>query len=93
MNYYCRCSIKFNLFFPAQNLDPQKSCKCQNYLTCAWAKTLVNQIAALPKENPQKGVLGQQFRAQVCNKAQHDTWCCRNGEPATEAELKLLSGK
>ena len=66
-------------------------CKCQLYSTCAWSKQLINQITVLEKTDPKRRAYSQQFRSQVCNTAHRDVWCCRDGEAATEEELKKLN--
>ena len=78
-------------FFPADNVDQENDCICQPFSTCAWSKHLVDQISVLPETHPVRKSLSQQFRAQICNTANRKVWCCRNGEFATEAELKQLT--
>ena len=80
------------LLFPANDLKTETpDCKCQLYSTCAWSKQLINQITVLEKTDPKRRAYSQQFRSQVCNTAHRDIWCCRDGEAATEEELKKLN--
>ena len=80
-------------------MEQQNTCKCQLFSTCAWSNRLADQITVLPDTNPIRQKLSQEFQVQICNTANHYVWCCRNGEAATEAELKkfllieIFSGK
>lgn len=81
-----------NSFPQSNDLKPDTpDCKCQLYSTCAWSKQLINQITVLEKTDPKRRAYSQQFRSQVCNTAHRDIWCCRDGEAATEEELKKLN--
>ena len=75
------------------NLGQQNACKCELYSKCTWSKKMVNQIAVLEKTNPIRLTLSQQFTLQVCDTAKRHVWCCRDGEQATNSELKQLDEK
>ena len=66
-------------------------CKCQEYSTCSWSNHLVDQIHVLPKDNNARTDLINQFQTQICNLKNKHIWCCRNGEMASQSELKELS--
>ena len=87
----CFCLISVVLL-PANDVKLETpDCKCQLYSTCAWSKQLINQITVLEKTDPKRRAYSKQFRSQVCNTAHRDIWCCRDGEAATEEELKKLN--
>ena len=54
---------------------------------------MVNQIAVIEKTNPIRLTLSQQFTLQVCDTVKRHVWCCRDGEQATNSELKQLDEK
>ena len=45
----------------------------------------------LNPNNPIHKALSRKFRDQICEIKTKSVWCCRNGEPGTEAELEALS--
>ena len=92
--------IKCHFFLPALNKDhnvdmtPTESvCKCQDYSTCAWSYELVTQLAFLPINFPFVKFLKHKIQTQVCDPKKYQVWCCRDGEPANESELKILNKK
>ena len=76
-----------------QTLDPETSCKCQSFKTCAWSDKIISQISVLHKEDHKHKALKMQFQNQICNLVTQDVWCCKDGEPPTESELKILKTK
>ena len=82
--------IQSRISYSNQNMEPQKACRCGLYSTCTWSKHMINQITVLEETNPIRQILSQQFTLQVCDFAQRHVWCCRNGERATDSELKQL---
>ena len=75
-------------------LTPSESvCKCQDYSTCAWSHEVVTQLAFLPMNFPFVKFLKHKIQTQVCDPKKYQVWCCRDGEPANESELKMLNKK
>ena len=83
--------------FPAKKLEPETSCKCEPYTTCSWSKSWLQRLNELG--GPNASPVGQQIfqklkselEVQICDQKKRKIWCCRNGEPATDSELKMLS--
>ena len=67
-------------------------CKCQDYSTCAWSNQVVTQLVYF-FHFPFAKFLTQQFQLQICDQQKHYVWCCRNGEQASDLELKILNKK
>ena len=52
-----------------------------------------NKITSLPENNPNKKILTQQFQEKLCNVDNRSVWCCRDGNPPSKSEIKLLSNE
>ena len=39
---------------------------------------------------PRHKTIREQFQNQICNAQNEFIWCCQNGEPASESELRIL---
>ena len=45
----------------------------------------------LNKTHPQHEKISKVFQTQICDNDDQTVWCCRNGEIATDSELKQLN--
>ena len=80
-------------FHPHISFLDQEACKCQIFSKCAWSNNTVSQLNILDPKNPIHKALSLKFRNQICDFKTRSVWCCKNGDPANESELRMQSSK
>ena len=65
-------------------------CKCQQWDTCEWSKSIVNTISQHASDHPTRKFAEYFFKQRKCSLRKRKVFCCNDKDAPTLAQMKLL---
>ena len=66
-------------------------CKCQQWDTCEWSKSVLNTISLHQSNHPTRKFAEYFFKERKCSLRQRKVFCCNGKDAPTLAQMEMLS--